>query len=76
MRADVALRAGAADTRTPRCDLGFLDAPSLAANLLAADAAMLTSDSADVRAAGASAAMADIEQWAPRTTLPALIGTR
>ena len=76
VRADVALRAGAADMRTPRCDLGFLDAPSLAANLLAADAAMLTSDSADVRAAGASAAMADIEQWAPRTTLPALIGTR
>lgn len=76
VRVDIALRAGATDTRSPRCNLGFLDAPSLAANLLAADAAMLASDSADVRAAGASAALADIEQWAPRTTLPALIGTR
>ena len=37
---------------------------------------MLASDSADVRAAGASAALADIEQWAPRATLPALIGAR
>ena len=75
-RADTALRAGAADTRTPRCTLGFLDAPSLASNLLAADSAMLTSNSSDVRAAGASAALADIQQWAPRTPLPALIGTR
>ena len=76
VRADIALRAGATDTRSPRCNLGFLAAPSLAANLLAADAAMLASDSADVRAAGASAALADIEQWAPRATLPALIGAR
>ena len=75
-RADIALRAGAADARTPRCTLGFLDAPSLASNLLAADSAMLASDSSDVRAAGASAALADIQQWAPRTPLPALIGTR
>ena len=75
-RADTALRAGAADTRTPRCMLGFLDAPSLASNLLAADSAMLASNSSDVRAAGASAALADIQQWAPRTPLPALIGTR
>lgn len=76
VRADIALRAGATDTRSPRCYLGFLDAPSLAANLLTADAAMLASDSADVRAAGASAALADIKQWAPRATLPALIGAR
>ena len=75
-RADVALRAGAADTRTSRCTLDALDATSLASNLLAADAAMLTSDSADVRAAGASAALVDIKQWASRTSLPALIGTR
>ena len=37
---------------------------------------MLASNSSDVRAAGASAALADIQQWAPRTSLPALIGTR
>ena len=75
-RAQVALRAGVADTRTPRCALPDLDAATLASNLLAADAALLTSDSKQVRLAGASAALADIEQWATRTTLPALIGTR
>ena len=37
---------------------------------------MISSDSASVRAAGASAALADIEQWAPRTPLPALIAVR
>ena len=76
VRVDTALRAGAADTRTSRCTLDALDGASLASNLLAADAAMLVSDSADVRAAGASAALVDIEQWASRTPLPALIGTR
>ncbi|WP_314975055.1 hypothetical protein [Actinomyces bouchesdurhonensis] len=75
-RSQVALRAGVADTRTPRCALPDLDAATLASNLLAADAALLTSDSKQVRLAGASAALADIEQWATRTTLPALIGTR
>lgn len=73
-RSQVALRAGATDTRTARCELGALDATSFASSLLAADAAMLSSDSASVRAAGASAALEDIEQWAPRTTLPDLIG--
>ncbi|EFU61862.1 MAG: hypothetical protein ACFNXV_04180 [Pauljensenia sp.] len=76
VRAQTALRAGAADARTPRCELSTLDAASLASNLLAADAAMLASESASVRSAGASAALVDIEQWAPRTPLPALIGTR
>ena len=76
VRAQTALRAGAADARTPRCELSTLDAASLASNLLAADAAMLASESASVRSAGASAALMDIEQWAPRTPLPALIGTR
>lgn len=76
VRVDTALRAGATDTRTSRCTLDALDGASLASNLLAADAAMLASDSADVRAAGASAALIDIEQWASRTSLPALIGTR
>ena len=76
VRVDVALRAGAADTRTSRCTLDALDAASLASNLLAADAAMLASNSANVRAAGASAALVDIKQWASRTSLPALIGTR
>ena len=75
-RAETALRAGATDTRTPRCELEALDPASLASNLLAADAAMLASDSASVRSAGASAALADIEQWASRTSLPSLIGTR
>ena len=75
-RAQVALRAGATDTRTPRCELPALDAATLASNLLAVDAAMISSDSASVRAAGASAALADIEQWAPRTPLPALIAVR
>ena len=75
-RAQVALRAGATDTRTPRCELPALDAATLASNLLAVDAAMISSDSASVRAAGASAALADIEQWAPRTSLPALIAVR
>ena len=76
VRVDTALRAGAADTRTSRCTLDALDAASLASNLLAADAAMLASDSANVRAAGASAALIDVAQWASRTPLPALIGTR
>ena len=76
VRVDTALRAGAADTRTSRCTLDALDGASLASNLLAADAAMLASDSADVRAAGASAALIDVTQWASRTPLPALIGTR
>ena len=75
-RAQVALRAGAPDSRSSRCTLDFLDAASLASNLLAADTAMLGTDSAAVRAAGASAALADIDQWAPRTPLPALIGVR
>ena len=75
-RAQVALRAGATDTRTPRCELPATDAATLASNLLAVDAAMISSDSASVRAAGASAALADIEQWAPRTSLPALIAVR
>jgi hypothetical protein len=75
-RADTALRAGAADTRTSRCTLDALDGASLASNLLAADTAMLASDSANVRTAGASAALIDITQWASRTPLPALIGTR
>ena len=75
-RAQVALRAGATDTRTPRCELPTTDAATLASNLLAVDAAMISSDSASVRAAGASAALADIEQWAPRTSLPALIAVR
>ena len=69
-------QAGAADTRTPRCELPYLDAATLSTNLLAADTAMLASDSEAVRSAGLSAALVDIEQWAPHTTLPALIGTK
>ena len=75
-RAQIALQAGAADTRTPRCELPYLDAATLSTNLLAADTAMLASDSEAVRSAGLSAALVDIEQWAPHTTLPALIGTK
>ena len=76
VRADIALQAGAADTRTPRCELDSLDTATLASNLLAVDTAMFASKSEAVRSAGASAALADIEQWASHTTLPALIGTR
>ena len=76
VRADIALQAGAADTRTPRCELDSLDTATLASNLLAVDTALFASKSEAVRSAGARAALADIEQWASHTTLPALIGTR
>ena len=69
-------RASFSPARRSRCELPALDAATLASNLLAVDAAMISSDSASVRAAGASAALADIEQWAPRTSLPALIAVR
>lgn len=75
-RIDTLVSHGVPDTRTARCQVSDRSAQGLAKGLIAADFSLLSSNEADVRMIGMSAALEDLQAFpiGSHAYLPALIG--